>query len=183
MGIRRIFVRISETCQKNLGHFLCEYFLMKTVMPDLQKTPFFSNKRTLASTFTRFSGILPTFSGILPKFSTNLNFWGCTCTTAFYTSDCSRLLQQPSACNHAYLKSFYFNTRQNNIQDFTIWGVIAIFQSVISTPKNGFKKHWLSTPSNSTENLWMHLTALVKLLVNPKNKKLLVAYFLSLAQC
>ena len=94
VGLRRIFARISETCQKNCwANFCANIFSLRPFLPHLQKTTFFPNKRTLAATFARFSGIFPGFSGILPKFSTNQTFWGCTCTTASYTTNCSRLLQ------------------------------------------------------------------------------------------
>jgi len=125
LGVRRIFAQISPNLpEKLLGHFLCEYFLMKTVFCfDLQTNvfmwfwaPIFSNQSTFGSIFARifrefarifkglrsFSQILPKFlriltgfSRFLPRFSPNLNCWGRACTPASYTTP---LLWEHSEC-------------------------------------------------------------------------------------
>jgi len=116
LEMRGVFRWISPNLpEKILGHFLCEYFLMKTgLSDDLQKQglyvilgAIFSNQSTLgaifnpiswdfaqifrdfAKVFTDFTQISTDFSGILPEFSPNQNFWGCAstlCTPTSYTT-------------------------------------------------------------------------------------------------
>jgi len=116
-GVRRIFVRISPNLPENfLGHFLCGYFLTKSIFGAISSKQStlgaicFQIKRRWApfllicsSSLPRFSGILrrfsqilsrflrilPGFSGILPGFSPNQKFWECACTSctpASYTT-------------------------------------------------------------------------------------------------
>ena len=114
MEVRRIFARISSNLpEKILGHFLCEYFLMKTVCG--MKKSFHVILHTLGANFFKskhvgrhfcphFQRVCPDiqgfcqgfhrfcpdfrrfcrFSGILPGFSPHQNFWGCAC--ASYTT-------------------------------------------------------------------------------------------------
>jgi len=96
LGVGRIFARISPNMPKPfLGHFLCEYFLMKIqkrsscdsahVWRHFFKAhwgpflPVFSGILLRFQRFSqilpRFQRILPRFSRILPGFSPNQNFW------------------------------------------------------------------------------------------------------------
>jgi len=41
-------------------------------------------------------------------------------------------MQWPRAGKHSFLKSFYFNTRQNHILAFRIWGVILTLKNSLN---------------------------------------------------
>jgi len=77
-GVRKIFARISNLPKKFLDHFMCENFLMKTVLVPFRQfkapwAPFFQIKRCWAPFLLVFSGSLPRFSGIFAKVFTDFD--------------------------------------------------------------------------------------------------------------
>jgi len=77
VGVQKIFAQISPNSpEKSLGHFLCEYFLMKAVFEMTSKKRascdfgrhFFQIKARCAQFLPKFSGILQRFLQISTDF-------------------------------------------------------------------------------------------------------------------